>query len=182
MRGSGETDAAYYARRTALNRNFFSVAMSTYPRRGTFSAIHAMLRAWLAGELLSSTPPLPIMTEQRSPHTDVHTVFQLGTKPGAILGFDTVVGEGAPYFFFVDLLLDPAQLPLRQPESIDTVQRAARVLLDSEKPAHTHYQLCVRANTMQLGAPGEVTINGQPAAQLSATTLVWDKPWIYNSD
>ena len=178
----GETDAAYFARRSALNREFFNTAITFYPQRGTLAALSAMLQAWLQDELLPVTPPLPIVTDLRPSNTDVNTVFQLGVQPGATLGFDTVLGEGPAYLFVVDLVLDPSETALRNPVNLDIVQKAARVLLDAEKPAHTDYQLRVRAQSMQLAAPGEVSINGGPAAQLGVTTLLWECPWVFDSD
>ena len=184
----GEPDAAYFARRAALNRQFFDASISVYSQRGTLSAIDTMLRTWLGDELQTSVAPapvIPIVTELRPPHTDVDTVFQLGTafpQPGATLGFDTVLGDGPPYVFVVDLLVVSNEVALRSPSGLDTFERAARFLLDSEKPAHTCYQLRVRAHTMQLAAAGEPSINHEPAAQVGVTTLLWSEPWVFNSD
>ena len=182
---SGETDNDYFTRRAALNRNFITTASACYPQRGTLVSLDAMLRAWLSGELLADSPPTPIITDLRPPHTDATAVFQLGTtppQPGANLGFDTVLGEGAPFLFVVDLTVDPTEPALRTPAALDTVQRAARLLLDTEKPAYTDYQLRVRAHPMQLAAVGETTVDGLPAAQIGLTTLLWGAPWVFNSD
>ena len=184
IKKSGEDDPTYFARRTALNRQYIQTAMALYPQRGTMAALDALLRAWLTGEMAPDAPPVSIVTDLRPPHTDATAVFQLGTVPhqaGATLGFDTVLGDGVPYLFIVDITLDPDEPNLRNPQGLQTVQRAARSLLDQEKPAHTYYQLCVRAHTMRLAAPGEVLVNGEPAAQIGATTLLWKDTWTYNS-
>ena len=73
-------------------------------------------------------------------------------------------------------------LSLRQPAGLDALDRAATQLLDLEKPAHTYYELRLRALPMQLAPPGVTVINGRPAAQLDVTTLLWDEPLIINSN
>lgn len=185
VQNATESDAAYFARRILLNRNFFRTSIAYYPERGTLTAMDAMLRVWLSGELLVTAPPIPILSDLKPPHTDVDAVFQLGTtppEPGATLGFDTVLGEGAPYAFVADLVLNPLEPALRNPASLDIIHRAARFLLDAEKPAHTYYQLRLRSNTMQLPEPGKITIGEQPGAQIGVTTLLWDEPWVFNSN
>src|SRR5439155_13730620 len=105
-----------------------------------------------------------------------------GSVPGEIyaqLGVNTVLGEGGPFFFLVDLTTDPALQELRHPAGLGVLQRAARLLLDAEKPAYTYYQLRVRAHTMQL-APAGVVENIY--AQVGKTTLLWDGPWVLNSE
>ena len=62
------------------------------------------------------------------------------------------------------------------------MQRAARALLDAEKPGHTYYQLRVRASTMQLAAEGEHPDPSKSYAQIGDTTLLWDAPWTFDSD
>ncbi|MEK7995425.1 MAG: hypothetical protein AAB403_16615, partial [Planctomycetota bacterium] len=66
---------------------------------------------------------------------------------------------------------------------LDAFQRAARYLLDIEKPAHSYYQLRVRAHTMQL-APGEDAgrVKGEVYAQVGLTTLLWEEPWVFDSE
>jgi hypothetical protein len=71
---------------------------------------------------------------------------------------------------------------LHTPAGLDVMHRAARYMLDSEKPAHTYYELRVRASTMQLAPPSQTTIDGKPGAQIGATTLLWQDPWVYDSD
>jgi phage tail-like protein len=164
----------------ALNRIFFVTALGLLPNRGTAVGIEAMLRAWMRGDLFEANPPLHLITDLTRATNAADTIFQLDVS--AQLGFNTVLGEGPPFFFLADLTADPTRLDLRQPAGLDGVQRAARQLLDAEKPAYTQYQLRLHASAMQLGAPGETVINGRPAAQLDVTTLVWDTPSVFNSD
>lgn len=161
------------------NREFFKAAIALYPQRGTFAGLDAMLRAWLKDDLLETEPPLLILTDLTRSHTDVDTVFQLGVT--SILGINTVLGEGLPFFFIVDLIVNPNVPELRTPEGIDNFQRTVRFLLDTEKPFHTSYQLRIRSSTMQLAEPNQTTIDGQSAAQIGVTTLLWDEPLIFDS-
>jgi phage tail-like protein len=164
----------------AWNRAFFKTAIALYPARSTRAGIDAMLQAWLNGDLLKVNPPLPIVTDFMPTVNTATGAFQLGVT--ATLGVGTVLGLGPPFLFAADLVLDPTQASLRSPAGIDGVQRAARLMLDAEKPAQTYYRLAVRASTMQLAAPGEVTINGNPAAQIGMTTLLWGEPWVFVSE
>jgi hypothetical protein len=163
----------------AWNRRFFATAIGLYAQRSTLPGIDAMLRAWLAGDLLQTTPPLPLVSDLTPASNGASATFRLGVT--ATLGVDTVLGSGAPFVFTVDLVVDPQQASLRAPAGLDAVQRAARALLDAEKPAHTYYRLAVRAGTMQLAPPGQTVIDGNPAAQIGTTTLLWREPWVFVS-
>jgi phage tail-like protein len=163
----------------ARNRDFFRAAVAL-TNRGTLTGMEAMLRAWMRGDLFQSNPPLPLLTDLARTDNAIDTIFQLDVS--AQLGFNTVLGEGPPFFFLADLTADPTVLDLRQPAGLDAVQRAARQLLDLEKPAYTYYELRLRAFPLQLAPPGVTVINGRAAAQLDVTTLVWDEPLIFDSD
>jgi hypothetical protein len=125
-------------------------------------------------------------------YNEVDTVFQLApekkedAKPGEIyaqLSVNTVLGEGPPFFFIADLITDPTVRELRNPVGLDAFQRAARFLLDAEKPAHTYYQLRVRAHTLQLTPERDADKEpGEIYAQVGETTLLWDEPWVFDSD
>jgi hypothetical protein len=177
-----------------FNRAFFDAAIPLYPQRSTLIGLEKLLRAWLKGDLLENSPtdpPLLIMTDLTRTYNDVDTIFQLapeeasGRVPGeayAQLSVNTVLGEGAPFFFMVDLITDPRVRELRNPVGLDVFQRAARFLLDAEKPAYTYYQLRVRAHTMQLAPPLGEEVDGEIYAQVGETTLLWDEPWVFDSE
>ena len=58
-----------------------------------------------------------------------------------------------------------------------------RLLLDAEKPAYTYYQLRVRAHTMQLAPLRRCDERKEEIyAQVGETTLLWDEPWVFNSE
>lgn len=178
IRHIGETDADYASRMTEWNRMFFKTAIPHYKERSTIPGIEWLLRAWLKDDMVQTRL---ILTDLTRAHTDVETIFQLGET--STVGVDTVLGEGPPFFFIADLVTNPNVRELRNPVWLDVFQRAARFLLDSEKPAHTYYQLRVRAHTMQLD-PEDPTdrIPGEIYAQVGDTTMLWDAPWIYTSD
>ena len=177
-----------------FQRAFLHAAIPLYPQRSTLVGMEKLLRAWLKGDLLETgptDPPLLIVTDLTRTYNDVDTVFQLapeetsGSVPGELyaqLGVNTVLGEGPPFFFIVDLITDPALRELRHPAGLGVFQRAARLLLDAEKPAYTYYQLRVRAHTMQLAPPLGEEVEGEIYAQVSETTLLWDEPWVFDSE
>jgi len=162
----------------SFNRALFDATLPLIARRGTLPGLDALLRAWLQGDLVEASPPPLILTDLTRAFNDVDAVLQLGHT--ATLGVDTVLGEGPPFYFVADLVTDPTVVELRAPAGLDQFQRAARMLLDAERPAHTYYQLRVRAHTMQLAPPGQTTIDGWPGAQIGVSTLLWDAPWVYD--
>jgi hypothetical protein len=169
------------------NRRFFSSAIQLYSRRSTLEGMEELLRAWLKDDLLETTPPLLFLTDLTRTRNDIDAVFQLAPegvqeKTYAQLGLNTVLGEGPPFFFIADLITDPGVKKLRHPVGLDNFVRAARFLLDAEKPAHTYYQLRVRAHPMQLAPPPGGEVAGEVYAQVGKTTLLWDKPLVFDSD
>src|SRR5262245_26240915 len=166
----------------AWNRRFFKTALLLSQQSGTLPGLDALLRAWLKDDLMETDPPLLILPDLTGAQADVNAVFQLGVT--ATLGVDTALGEGAPYFFIADLTADPAVRELRQPAGLDVFEQAARSLLDSEKPAHTYYQLRVRAQPMQLAPAEAAPTEGFtfPFAQVGVTTMLWEEPWVFMSD
>jgi phage tail-like protein len=172
------------------NRRYFRRAVELAPLRGTLAGLDALLRAWLADDLLAGDPPPLALTDLTRAHNQVDSVFQL--DEAAVLGVQTVLGEGPPFFFVVDLVADPTVRELRNPIGLDVLQRATRSLLAAEKPACSYYQLRLRAHTMQLGPadpaderPGEVYAQLEDLASgppVLGTTLLWDQPLVFDSD
>ena len=167
-------DTAYERRKARWNRHLMRTAVGIYPRRGTRAGVEGMLRAWLKDDLVEERV---IVTDLLRTDTDVNAVFQLGVR--ATLGVDTVLGEGPPFFFIVDLAPDPTVRGLRNPAGIDVFLRESRYILETEAPAHTYYELRVRICTMQLAPPPGFEHAGEIYAQVGETTQFWDKPAIY---
>jgi hypothetical protein len=160
------------------NRRFLQTAIRLHPQRSTLAGMETLLKAWLEGDLLDTE--LPVISDLTASAVDVNAIFQLGVR--ATVGVDTGLGEGPSFFFLVRLITDPTVTELRQPAGLDVFERAARFLLETEKPAHTHFQLRVMSHTMQLPEPGKTLIDARPGAQLGETTLLWDEPEIINSE
>lgn len=154
---------ASFARGADWNREFFKKAVKLYPQRSTLPGMDALLRAWTKGDLLETDPPLLLLTDLTRTSNDIDAIYQLAPSDPAKaqknevyaqLGLNTVLGEGPSYFFIADLIANPSIPDFRRPVGLDALQLAARLLLDSEKPAHTYYQLRLRGATTQL-APAE---------------------------
>jgi hypothetical protein len=165
------------------HRRWLGEAVRLHPRRATLPGLEALLRAWLAGDLLAldrqtDRPPLLLTDLTRRSH-EVLAGFQLGVT--ATLGVDTVLGEGPPHLFVVDLVTAPEVAALRHPDGLEVLQRAARTMLDREKPGWTVYELRIRATGLELAPDGEVPDGGfdQPYAEIGRTTLLWDRPWLF---
>lgn len=203
----------------AFNRAFFDAAVPLYIQHSTLPGTDALLRAWLKGDLLEVNPPLLVLTDLGRTYNDIKAIFQLApdgmtladallARPREVyaqLGVNTglgegelepgvvpSLGEGAPFFFIADLITDPSVRDMRNPFGLDVFQRAARLLLDLEKPAHTYYQLRVRATTMQLAPalaadekPGEVYAqldDPNPSNPLRGTAMLFEEPLVFDSD
>ena len=175
LHGQLQIDDPWYERRkTRWNRHLMRTAVGIYPRRGTRAGVEGMLRAWLKDDLLEEHV---IVSDLSRDYTDIDAVFQLGAR--ATLGVDTVLGEGPPFFFIVDLTPDPTVRGLRNPAGIDVFLREARYILETETPAHTCYELRVRVTTMQLAPPIGSERADEIYAQLGETTQLWDQPAVY---
>jgi len=187
VRRKDESDADYETRKALLNLEFFKTAVQLYPQRGTLPAIDAMLRAWLRGELLENDPPLLHLTDMQPLHSDAASFFQLAPEDDedrvagetyARVGVATFLGAGPPFFFIADLTLDQKIRELHHPAGIEIFERAARQLLDGEKPAHTFYQLRLSAEALSMRLAPENYADWRPGeiyAQIGETTLLWDE-------
>ena len=171
---NGQPPARYDRRKARWNRHLVRTAVGIYPQRGTRAGVEGMLRAWLKDDLVEGGV---IVTDLLRRHTDIDAIFQLGVR--ATLGVDTVLGEGPPFFFIADLTADPSVRGLRNPAGIDVFLREARFILDRETPAHTYYQLRVRATTMQLAPSLGQEVAGEIYAQVGETTLLCGDPSVF---
>lgn len=146
IRPPDESDADYETRVARWNRAFLQAALPLTPERGTLRGLEALLRAWLKGDPLKGT--VPLLKERTAD----------------------------PFWFDVTLFLDTTIRELHTPLGVFIVSRAAKFLLDSEKPAHTSYKFHLDGlKTMQL-APAKWSDRrpGEIYAQVGETTLLWD--------
>jgi hypothetical protein len=174
------------------NRTYFRRALALAAQRSTPGGLETLLRAWLRGDLLETDPPQLVLTDLARVSNAVDAVFQLDPDTPPVLGVQTVLGEGPPFFFLVDLPTDATVRELRNPIGLDVLQRATRTLLDAEKPANSYYRLRIRASTMQLAPADQADEQpGELYAQLEdltgeqpvlGTTLLWDDPLVFDSD
>lgn len=170
------------------NRAFLLRALPLLPLRGTVPGIDALLRAWLAGDIVDPAgTPILLVTDLSPTVNGGSSSFQLGET--STLGVDTVAGLGPDSYLVVDVIPQPHLPLLRHPVGLDSLRLAALALLDAERPAHVHGELRIRGHTMQLAPPGDPANwfdKKQPYARLGeprgaepdGTALVWDDPWV----
>lgn len=76
--------------------------------------------------------------------------FQIGET--STIGKDTVVGDGIPNYFEVEVYLPPDDL-------FQINKRAIIDVIDSEKPAHTNYTLIINIPTIQVGFQSTIGVD-----------------------
>jgi hypothetical protein len=141
------------------NRELVERAGPIWPRRGTRAGIEAFLNGYLRGDAAATVfdPAQPL---------------QIGLV--STVGVDTVVGGGLPHFFWVDLFTNVREARLYSVEGLVDLIQAAQHAVESEKPAHTYYDLVVHAHTMQIGTDPHAEIG----ARVGDTTILWDDPLV----
>jgi hypothetical protein len=138
------------------NRELLRLAGRLWPLRGTRAGLQAHLRAVLRGDADA------VVFDPANP-------LQVGLV--ATVGVDTIVCGGLPYFFWVELATEQRNSRLYSPLGLSEMVQAAQAVLRAERPAHTYYQLRLRAHTMQLGVdPGT-----EVGARVGDTTLLWNQ-------
>jgi hypothetical protein len=145
------------------NRELLRLAGRIAPRRGTRAGVEAFLNASLRGEA-------------RATVHDLANPLQVGLI--ATVGVDTVICGGLPDYFWADLAAEAGNSRLYAPEGLAALLQAAHQTLRRDKPAHTHYDLRLQANTMQVGVDPRTEIG----ARVGATTLLWGEPLLSPGD
>lgn len=84
--------------------------------------------------------------------------FQVGIT--STVGVNSIIGEGRPYYFEVDLYLPIPDLAAKEKE-----EKAIRDIIEIEKPAHTYYDLKVHIPSLIVGEHSTVGID----------TLLWEE-------
>jgi hypothetical protein len=141
------------------NRELMRLAGRIWPWRGTRAGVGAFLRAYLRGEAEATV-------------YDWANPLQIGLV--STVGVDTVICGGWPHWFWADLVTNERNSRLYHPAGLVEVIQAAHQALRQEKPAHTYYDLKLRAHTMQIGRDAESEVG----ARVGDTTLLWDAPLI----
>lgn len=115
-------------------RRVLAEIVPSYQRRGTPDGLKQVLAAFTGVHIDAIT-----ILELLQP-------FQIGV---ASIGESTLLGDGSPHYFIVRALV-PGTAELGR-------QRAAlRAIIDTEKPAHTYYDLLIDTPTMQVGVQSTV--------------------------
>jgi hypothetical protein len=140
------------------NRELARAVSWIWQWRGTRRGIEAFLHTMVRGQAIASV-------------TDPSNPLQVGII--ASVGVDTVLC-GRPHFFWADLSTNERDPWMYDPRGLAQLTTAAHQALRREKPAHTFYNLRLRAQTMQLGTDG---IN-DVGARVGETTLLWDEPLV----
>ena len=145
-----------------FNRELVRLAGLLWPWRGTRRGLEAFLAAWLRGEGEVAV-------------RDAANPMQIGLV--STVGLDTAIC-GMPRFFWAELTTDPESRRMHQLDGIDRMISAAHEAIRLEKPAHTFYDLLIRAHAMQLGGDPDESVG----ARIGDTTLSWDAPVVVPGD
>lgn len=112
-------------------RDLIARIIPLYQKRGTLEGLEKYIRIYVGEDVKIS------INEFLEP-------FRVGVT--STVGFNTVVGEGRPYYFQVYM-----ELPIPNRVLLEKKMRAIIDIIDLEKPAHTYYLLMIRVPTMQIG-------------------------------
>lgn len=124
--------------RVTRNRKLIQDATTLYRTRGTKAGIEAYLNLY-AGDI-------PVVLNEL---TDL---FQVGVT--STVGSGAMIGE-RPHYFQVKVTV-----PAPNPVILAQYKRSVRAIIDSEKPAHTFYDLLIDTPTMQISPTGsQVGVN-----------------------
>jgi hypothetical protein len=137
-------------------REFIANAISRYSKRGTLENLEALLKTFSVST--------PIIEENATPQPQGSSEVEKQMPPGSTHFFRVKVNLGSP-----------------DPELISHNRDIADTLIKFEKPAHTHYELEILFNTMQIFAaqPADVTLPDatlRKTAQIDKTTIIGVMP------
>ena len=126
------------AERETRNRNLIRNAATLYRKRGTKAGIEEYLNIY------SSNIPVVIK--------ELTELWQVGVT--SVVGGGAMIGE-RPHYFQVEV-----SVPAPNPVLLAEYKRSVRAVIDSEKPAHTHYDLLITTPTLQISPTGsQVGVN-----------------------
>jgi P2-related tail formation protein len=131
-------------------REFIANAISGYSRRGTPGNLKALLETFSVSK--------PVIEEDATP------------PPQAGIG-DKQMPPGSTHFFRVKVNLGNPD-----PELINHNRDIADTLIKFEKPAHTHYELEILFNTMQIFEAQTAEARLKKTAQIGKSTIIGVMP------
>ncbi len=117
--------------RQTKNRNLINQIVQLYQKRGTREGLIAYLKVYLGEQALITINDFP-------------EPFCVGVS--STVGESTVVGEGRPYYFRINMVL-----PLNNRSLLEQKRQVLTEIIDQEKPAHTYYGLNITVPTMRIG-------------------------------
>ncbi|MCR9140777.1 MAG: phage tail protein [bacterium] len=120
------------AARDTRNRRLIQGAANLYRTRGTKAGIEAYLGLY-AGDLNVTL-------------NEITDLFIVGVS--STVGSGAMIGE-RPHYFQVKVVV-----PAPNPEILVQYKRSVRAIIDSEKPAHTSYDLLIETPRMQISPTG----------------------------
>lgn len=173
------------------NRRFVSNVLkysdegpSIWRRRSTLKGLQELLKEWLKDDVEEDYDTYPIIVSDMTRQSNFapsafmirkHLSYYKNEEiiPPTI-GVNTVLGDGVPYYFVVDILLKNKKQQSHNIRDILTIFNSAKFLLNNEKPAYTQCQLTVRTYTMCL-APKKRDQKEDVSycARIGVTTLLW---------
>ena len=103
-------------------RELITKIVPLYLKRGTKEGLEGYLKIYLGGKI------------QKIQIIDEKNPFQIGVN--STVGKDTII-DGLPFYFFVVKV----SLPTTDIQERREIEKSIREIIDSEKPAHTSYQL-----------------------------------------
>jgi phage tail-like protein len=115
-----------------VKRRLIPQIVQLYKERGTKDGLEKFLEIYFKDEKIKVS-----IDEWYSP-------FQVGVI--STVGVDTAIGGGPPGFFTVKVFIPEPDLQLKKRS-----EKAIRMIIDREKPAHTYYRLEVVMPFMQIG-------------------------------
>jgi P2-related tail formation protein len=132
-------------------REFIAEAISRYSKRGTLENLAALLKIFSVST--------PIIEEDATP------------QPQGVAEGDKQMPPGSTHFFRVKVNLGNPD-----PELINRNRDIADTLIKFEKPAHTHYELEILFNTMQIFEAQSAEGTLKKTAQIDKTTIIGVMP------
>ncbi|HEX3048552.1 MAG TPA: phage tail protein [Bacillota bacterium] len=119
-------------------RDLIKQIVPLYKKRGTLAGLLGYLRVY-AGDVDIAIH-------------DFKAPFCLGYD--STIHADTVVGEGRPFYFEVNMVL-----PAHNRDYLEKRMTEIREIIDQEKPAHTYYRLYVTVPRMQINKCATIGVN-----------------------